>query len=79
MDNDTLVKSRHPGEGDCVAIAESAINTVIPAKAGIQTSSRRRPGTRTLNKSLDSGLRRNDESGVFSTFYEFIGNYYHIL
>jgi hypothetical protein len=29
-----------------VVIGESAINTVIPAQAGIQTSSRRKSGTR---------------------------------
>jgi hypothetical protein len=30
----------------CVVIADKIINTVMPMKIGIQTSSRRKPGTR---------------------------------
>jgi len=41
--------NRHTGEGDCVAIGENSFKIVIPAKAGIQTSSRRKPGTRIIS------------------------------
>ena len=37
-------------------------NFVTPAKAGVQTSSRRKSGTSTIF--LDSGFRRNDVTGL---------------
>ena len=40
---------------------------VTPAKAGVQTSSRRKPGTR--DELLDSGFRRNDKHGIFRGAY----------
>jgi hypothetical protein len=52
--------------------------SVTPAKAGVQTSSRRKSGTISKTGSrfspgtLDSGLRRNDEFFGISTFYEII-------
>ncbi|MFH0788481.1 MAG: hypothetical protein V2B13_12830 [Pseudomonadota bacterium] len=45
---------------------------VTPEKAGVQTSSRRRPGTSSLI--LDSGFRQNDGKGQIMTFYRSIKN-----
>ncbi len=35
--------------------------TTVPRPVSYSPSSRRRPGSRVLHESLDSGLRRNDE------------------
>jgi hypothetical protein len=59
--NDNLAKShhrRHPGEPRIRS----------GAGAGVQTPSRRKPGT--IQQNLDSDFRRNDEKERFLTFYE---------
>jgi len=38
-------------------------------RSGIHTSSRQKPGTSRIK---DYGFRRHDDTGAFSTFYEFI-------
>jgi hypothetical protein len=59
-------------------ISQKVSWSVTPAKAGVQTSSRRKSGTISKTGSrfspgtLDSGFRRNDEIYGLSAFYEFI-------
>jgi hypothetical protein len=49
-------------------ISQKISRSVTPAKAGVQN----------ILKELDSGFRRNDETGQFQTFYETINFHFSI-